>query len=120
MTDQADYNSQPRVIGNSDSLQSGALKHLLQYQQADEEGIMVLTSRQAIHEVADDLQALQAENERLREAINWACGCGEATFDPPPNAKPYWWRTHLTIVANLRYCKSTGKYVPHTALQGSE
>lgn len=37
-----------------------ALNALLDYQQADEEGIMVLVSRQAIHEVADTIEA-QAE-----------------------------------------------------------
>ena len=46
-----------------------ALKALMEYRQADEEGIMVLVSRQAIHEVADLYTAQQAEIDRLREAL---------------------------------------------------
>lgn len=47
-----------------------AIEALLAYQQADMEGVMVLTSRQAIHEVADSHQALVKELERAREAIS--------------------------------------------------
>lgn len=36
-----------------------AIEALLAYQQADMEGVMVLTSRQAIHEVADELRRLR-------------------------------------------------------------
>ena len=42
-----------------------ALEALLNYQQADEEGIMVLVSRQAIHEAADEIERLRAENGKL-------------------------------------------------------
>ena len=37
-----------------------ALEALLSYSQADEDGIMVVTSRQAIHEVADELRKMWA------------------------------------------------------------
>ena len=37
---------------------SEAMKALLAYQQADEDGVMVLTSRQAIHEVAERYETL--------------------------------------------------------------
>jgi len=47
----------------------GPLEALLDYGQADMEGIIVTTSRQAIHEVADELTALRAENAELREAL---------------------------------------------------
>lgn len=47
------------------------------YQQADEEGIMVLISRQACDEAADEivrltteLEKVKAENERFREALH--------------------------------------------------
>lgn len=50
---------------------SDAMKALMSYQQADEEGIMVLVSRQAIHEVADLHDAVKAESERLREDIRY-------------------------------------------------
>lgn len=50
-------------------LNDDPLKHLLAYQQADEEGVIVLASRQAIHEVADILARLQALNGRLREGL---------------------------------------------------
>lgn len=38
---------------------SRAHEALLQYQQADEEGVMVLASRQAIDEVSDELEAMK-------------------------------------------------------------
>lgn len=38
-----------------------AIEALLAYQQADMEGVMVLTSRQAIHEVADELRRLRSQ-----------------------------------------------------------
>lgn len=37
-----------------------AIEALLSYQQADMEGVMVLTSRQAIHEVADELKRVRS------------------------------------------------------------
>lgn len=49
-----------------------ALNALLAYQQADEDGVMVLASRQAIHEVADDLgryEQLKASSERYMLAV---------------------------------------------------
>lgn len=54
-----------------------AVKALLNYRQADEEGIMVLTSRQAIHEVAARIEQLE---EALREiATTSADGLPEFT-----------------------------------------
>lgn len=41
---------------------------LLAYQQADMDGIMVLASRQAIHEVTDELDRLAALNAELVNA----------------------------------------------------
>jgi len=41
-----------------------AIEALLAYQQADMEGVMVLTSRQAIHEVADEIK-------KLRDFARW-------------------------------------------------
>lgn len=54
---------------------SEAVKALLNYRQADEEGIMVLTSRQAIHEVAARIEQLEAA---LREH---ACRCEQRCVD---------------------------------------
>lgn len=54
-----------------------ALTALLQYQQADEDGVMVLASRQAIHEVSDYITSLQAENAALVEALR------QIDDDPP-------------------------------------
>lgn len=51
---------------------SPAHEALLQYQQADQDGIMVLVSRQAIHEVSDEI-------ERLRDALQTMKGA----FDTP-------------------------------------
>lgn len=56
--------SEPR--GPSMTEQTPAMHALLQYQQADMDGITVTTSRQAIHEVEDEYKVLQAENELLR------------------------------------------------------
>lgn len=42
---------------------------LLNYQQADEEGVMVLVSRQAIHECADLYEALRAEKPRVKKLV---------------------------------------------------
>lgn len=40
-------------------------------------------------------QALQAENERLKDAIRWALG--ETEFAPrPEGGGAYWWRTELS------------------------
>jgi hypothetical protein len=45
------------------------IEALKSYQQADEDGVMVLVSRQACDEAADTISALQAENERLRAGL---------------------------------------------------
>lgn len=45
-----------------------ALEALMDYEQTDAEGIFVLASRQAIHEVKDELDRLKAENADLEEA----------------------------------------------------
>ena len=42
---------------NAETRRSAAHEALLDYQQADEEGIVVLVSRQAIHEVSEQLDA---------------------------------------------------------------
>lgn len=49
-----------------------ALNALLAYHQADMDGIIVTTSRQAIHEVADELTALRAVNSELAGALDGA------------------------------------------------
>lgn len=50
-----------------------AVKALLSYQQADMDGVMVLVSRQAIHEVVDRIEALE---ELVRYAFNEGFGQG--------------------------------------------
>ncbi len=45
-----------------------AIEALLSYQQADEDGVMVLTSRQAIHEVADQVESLRHALEMVWDA----------------------------------------------------
>jgi hypothetical protein len=51
-----------------------ALVALLNYQQADTDGVMVLVSRQAIHEVEAHARAQEAEIARLRDALGLAEG----------------------------------------------
>lgn len=46
---------------------SGAHEALMNYQQADMDGIMVLVSRQAIHEVDEELRALSAALKRAEQ-----------------------------------------------------
>jgi DNA-binding XRE family transcriptional regulator len=48
-----------------------AVRALLQYEQADFDGIIVKASRQAIHEVVDALATRDAEIERLKGAGSW-------------------------------------------------
>ena len=48
---------------------AGAKAALLDYGQADEDGIMVVTSRQAIHEVHDALVAAEQRIETLERAL---------------------------------------------------
>ena len=70
-----------------------ALKALLDYQQMDEEGIMVLTSREAIHEVSDTITALRKEVEELR-----------AEHDDAQNA--------LSEIGAYAHERSTGPAIP--------
>lgn len=49
---------------------SEALKALLDYQQADEDGVMVLVSRQAIHEVAEQLKCLNYKLQYYMHYMN--------------------------------------------------
>lgn len=44
------------------AMMEGATDALLNYQQADRDGIMVLTSRQAIHEVVDYIKYIHSHN----------------------------------------------------------
>ena len=46
-----------------------AITALLNYSQADEDGIMVFASRQAIHEVLDRLAAAEERVKRLESAL---------------------------------------------------
>jgi hypothetical protein len=48
---------------------AGAREALLRYQQADADGIMVLVSRQAIHEVVDALDAAEARERAIETAF---------------------------------------------------
>lgn len=47
-----------------------AIEALLAYQQADDDGVMVLASRQAIHEVADQVSSLQRAIAAIRAALD--------------------------------------------------
>jgi len=44
----------------------GAINALLDYRQTDEEGVFVLTSRQAIHEVVEEISSLEAQRDALK------------------------------------------------------
>lgn len=61
----------------TDTSTEAAWDALMAYQQADMDGIMVLVSRQAIHECRDDRDTLakqlaEARNAALEEAALWA------------------------------------------------
>ncbi len=50
------------------------IKHLTDYQQADEDGTMVLVSRQACDEAAQALREMKDENkclQKVRDAMVW-------------------------------------------------
>lgn len=50
------------------------------------------------------IRTLQDEVERLRGAIEWACGVTEDGFEKPEDAKGnYWWRNELRKRAGLVY-----------------
>jgi hypothetical protein len=53
----------------TDSDMPECFEALLDYGQADMEGVIVTTSRQAIHECADLYAALEAERDRLRKLV---------------------------------------------------
>jgi len=48
---------------------SGAVNALMRYHQADDDGVLVLASRQAIHEVTDNIQALCQRYNEMKEAL---------------------------------------------------
>ncbi len=68
---------------------SEALQALLAYQQADQDGVMVLTSRQAIHEVADRYETLRRtlEQHAVRSmgprSPFWQCSYCQAVKQSP-------------------------------------
>jgi hypothetical protein len=65
-----------------------AIEALLSYQQADMEGVMVLTSRQAIHEVADELKRVRSHAQH--PAVWRVRYCGQwIYFEDKANAEIY-------------------------------
>ena len=71
-----------------------AIEALLAYRQADMEGVMVLTSRQAIHEVADELRRLRAQSsesflEQSHRDNNWIglSASEKAAYDWPDDTE---------------------------------
>jgi hypothetical protein len=60
-----------------------AVRALLQYEQADFDGIIVKASRQAIHEVVDALAAAKAKIEQLKAG---GCALADALDDFTPSA----------------------------------
>ena len=68
---------------------SDALKALLAYQQADEDGVMVLASRQAIHEVAESHDKLRRTLEQHAVRLMgprspfWQCSYCQALSQTP-------------------------------------
>ena len=68
---------------------SKALEALLDYRQLDAAGVVVEASRQAIHEVAAEIERLEARNARLLEALkrllaNIRCECSQFIGGLPP------------------------------------
>jgi len=68
---------------------SEAMQALLAYQQADEDGVMVLTSRQAIHEVAESHEKLRRTLEQRSVRLMgprspfWQCEYCQALSQTP-------------------------------------
>lgn len=58
-----------RSVPMSKIERSPAHSALMNYQQADEDGVMVLVSRQAIHEVSEEIERLRAALHALTKAL---------------------------------------------------
>lgn len=56
---------------------SEALKALLAYQQCDEDGVMCKTSRQAVHEIADEIDRLRGLLREARADVQYHHDCAE-------------------------------------------
>lgn len=74
----------------TDTSKEAAWDALMNYQQADEEGIMVLVSRRAIHECKDERDALRAQLQAARdEALEDAAYQAQhACLVPPDGGSP--------------------------------
>ena len=98
----------------TDTSKEAAWDALMNYQQADEEGIMVLVSRQAIHECKDERDALRAQlqaarDEALEDAID-AVVKNAPRFDPegPATSEEYGESEGFRIaIQTIRALKST-------------
>lgn len=67
-----------------------AIEALLDYQQADMEGVMVLASRQAIHEVCDALRrSSERSDEAMIEAVREVCARQAERFYDNPNLEDH-------------------------------
>ena len=78
----------------TDTSKEAAWHALMNYQQADEDGIMVLVSRQAIHECRDERDALRAQlqaarDEALEEAAEVATVRAEFWLKEHKGSTPY-------------------------------
>ena len=63
------------------------------------------------------LKMVEAENEQMLSAINWACGAN-GDFSPPDGAQRFWWRGPLTEKAGLEYDSRTTRYRSLTGEEG--
>ena len=96
---------------------SEALKALLAYQQCDEDGVMCKTSRQAVHEVADEVERLTRENADLRSAVDSrdrALGFVDVDELAMPSVQPSVWQLPWTPGETAeRFHKAYEQFAPY-------
>ena len=74
-------------------------------------------AKTSLESLLDEVRDLKAERDRLRDAINWAMGCGGDFHERSGHEGPYYWRTELAKRASLKYNFETCQY---EALAGKE
>ena len=79
----------------------GPLEALMQYAQADEAGVMVLASRQAIHEVAGLVEHITAERDMLKTALMLALEYWAHRQQRYKNRHPVWVQQARAALAKL-------------------
>ena len=93
------------------------VKALLNYQQADEDGVMVLVSRQAVEEAARELADALAERERIH--TRWRIALAEAIAALSDNVKGWKQRAEQADTALAKRDEDAERYIWWTQNYGA-